>query len=62
MEHTEKARDMKAYHKRMQQKLEEHNAAGLPPSVKKEKLEEAYDRLQNYVYKLVPKAPKARKA
>ncbi len=53
---------MKAYHKRMQQKLEEHNAAGLPPSVKKEKLEEAYDRLQNYVYKLVPKAPKARKA
>ena len=55
MDHKEKAKRMGSYHKAMQQKIERHNAVNLPPSVKVDKLEEAYDKLQNYVYKLVPK-------
>ena len=46
---------MESYHKAMQQRIERHNAGILPPSVKVDKLEAAYDKLQNYVYKLVPK-------
>ena len=55
MNHKEKAKRMVLYHEAMQQKIERHNAGILPPSVKVDKLEEAYDKLQNYVYKLVPK-------
>jgi hypothetical protein len=55
MNHKEKAKGMEAYHKAMQQRIERHNAGILPPSVKVDKLEAAYDKLQNYVYKLVPK-------
>lgn len=55
MNHKEKAKRMVLYHEAMQQKIERHDAATLPPSVKVDKLEEAYDKLQNYVYKLVPK-------
>jgi len=55
MNYKEKATRMGSYHKAMQQKIERYNAGILPPSVKVEKLEAAYDTLQNYVYKLVPK-------
>ena len=55
MNHKEKAKRMASYYRAMQQKIERHDAATLPPSVKVDKLEEAYDKLQNYVYKLVPK-------
>ena len=55
MNHKEKAKRMESYHKAMQQRIERHNAGILPPSVKVDKLEAAYDKLQNYVYKLVPK-------
>lgn len=55
MNHKEKAKGMESYHKAMQQKIERYNAGTLPPSVNVEKLEAAYDKLQDYVYKLVPK-------
>ena len=55
MNHKEKAKRMESCHKAMQQRIERHNAGILPPSVKVDKLEAAYDKLQNYVYKLVPK-------
>jgi L-rhamnose mutarotase len=55
MKHEEKVRKHEQWHRDMAELLSSHNAKNLPKHVKKEKLQEAYNKLEGYEFRLVKK-------
>ena len=52
MEHKQRIANMKTSHEELMGKLAAHNVHELPPGVKREKLEAAYDKLTSGEYSL----------